>query len=335
MVSDNGPDFVRAYSRRMGPAAKASSSVFVRRASEDMEKPMNRVRRRAAATASIGMLTWLLPGAAGVAAQGANAHVQAFEVASVRPSSVDRITPSPIETRPGGSVVAINVSLRRLIRFAYGLDNYVASETVEGASTLSRTSGRLLDDRFDVIAKAAGDLPLARAGNVGPLNLMMQRLLADRFKLAVRWDERPQQGYALVRLREDGSLGPRARRSDLDCSDPAREKKRTGDPRSCTSSTRIGEMKTSGYRMADLARVLSISTLSPVIDRTGIAGAFDFEMTYDQSEFTLPGTRPATEPSGAPSLFKAIQDQLGLKLERQSIPVPMLVVEHVEPPSEN
>jgi uncharacterized protein (TIGR03435 family) len=251
-----------------------------------------------------------------------------FEVASVRPSTVDRVTPSPIETRPGGAVVAVNVSLRRLITFAYALD---VNENVEGAS-------KILDDRFNVTAKPAGDVPRARNGELGPINLMMQSLLADRFKLVVRPDTRPQQGYVLSRLREDGTLGPRAKKSDLDCADPAtRDRKPTAEaPRSCASTVANNELKMAGHRTADLAQMLSLVMLQPVVDRTGVSGSFEFRMTFDQSEFTPPQLRRGTaEPSSAPSLFKAIQDQLGLKLERQTYPSRTLVVEHVERPSEN
>jgi uncharacterized protein (TIGR03435 family) len=223
--------------------------------------------------------------------------------------------------------VAINVSLRRLITFAYALD---VNESVEGAS-------KILDDRFDVMAKAADDVPRARTGEAGPLNLMMQSLLADRFKLVVRQDTRPQQAYVLTRLRDHENLGPGAKKSDLDCADPAtRDKKPSAeDPRRCWSAIAGNELKMSGQRIADLAKLLSLLMLQPVVDRTGVSGSFDFQMTFDQTEFTPPQLRRDTEPSGAPSLFRAIQDQLGLKLERQTVGSRTLVVEHVEPPSAN
>jgi uncharacterized protein (TIGR03435 family) len=268
-----------------------------------------------------------LLGSARTATQTDTTSDQAFEVASVRPntSGGDNLF-SRVETRPGGSVEAINVPLRLLIHFAYGLNDY---ETIEGPSSR-------LNDRFDVRAKAAQDVPMARWGEVGPLNLMMQELLAERFKLVVQWEDRPQPGYALVRLRDEGSLGPRIRPSDRDCSDPvARKQTLAQKPGACGFSVMNNELKAMDRSMAGLAQILFALMRKPVIDRTGVVGSFDVEMTFDQLEFAPAQFRRPTEPSGAPSLFRAIQEQLGLELEPQQIPVRVLIVEHVESPSEN
>lgn len=250
-----------------------------------------------------------------------------FEVASVRPSTSAGVNPfARVETRPGGTVTTINAPLRLLIQFAYGLTEY---EAVEGRSSL-------LTDKFDVLAKAAEDVPIARFGEVGPLNVMMQELLADRFKLVVRWAERPQPGYALRRIRDDGDLGPRIRPSELDCSDPlAREQKLAQNPSACHFSVMNNQLNAASHTMAGLARILTATVRKPVIDQTAVVGSFDIQMTFDLIEFAPPQFGRPVEPSGAPSLFDAIQDQLGLKLEPQQIPVRALIVEHVEPPSEN
>jgi uncharacterized protein (TIGR03435 family) len=268
----------------------------------------------------------VLLGWSSVATQTATTSSRAFEVASVRPNTGAVNVFARVVTRAGGSVSATNVALRRLIHFAFGLKDY---DAIEGRSSI-------LDDRFDVIAKAPEDVPIARPGEVGPLNLMMQSLLAERFKLVVRWENRLRPGYALVRLKPEGTLGPRIRRSDFDCSDPeGREKAIAKNPSGCAFTVISNELKANSRSMPDLAQILFLLMQTPVIDHTGIAGSFDIEMTFDQLEFALPQFKISADPSGAPSLFGAIQDQLGLKLESQQVPARVLVVGNVEPPSAN
>jgi uncharacterized protein (TIGR03435 family) len=221
--------------------------------------------------------------------------------------------------------VGSNVSLRALIFFAYAL---TPDDRVESRS-------QLIDQTFDVLAKAAADAPPAPAGTVGPLNLMMQHLLATRFSLVVRVEQRSQQGYALVRARADGRLGPGLRPAPL-CGGGT-----IATPAKVNCATRVlnNELRGEGQNMERMARMLSVSLGSPVVDNTGLEGAFDVRMTFDQRalrQFSGPPLRGSDEaPSRLPSLFVAMQEQLGLKLQPQSIPVRVLIVEGVAPPSEN
>ena len=285
-------------------------------------------RRLAALT-----LAFMTLGSARAVTQGGRppqAEVQSFEVASVRPNKSGGFNLAGVQTRPGGVVEAVNVSLRGLIAFAYGLDVY---QVVEGTSTL-------LDDKFDVTATAAATVSPARFAEVGPLNVMMQHLLAERFRLVVRWENRPQPGYALVRARTDGTLGPRMRPSDLECPRQASTSPRPAeDTRSCFFNIVGNELSVPGHRVTDIARLLSMALRRPVIDRTGLLGSYEARMTFDARELPVfGGLRPnppdSTGPN-LPSLFTAVQEQLGLKLEQERLTVPVLIVEHVEPPAEN
>jgi uncharacterized protein (TIGR03435 family) len=159
----------------------------------------------------------------------------------------------------------------------------------------------------------------------------MQALLADRFSLIVRREMRDEPVFALVMARADGKLGPQMKSSTIDCKAAALA---AGGQSSCglTTSTGGAAGKMSGVSQtgADLADALGNFGLSRmVIDRTGLKGAFDFELTW-----TPDTARPS--PGAAadlPSLFTAIQEQLGLKLEPQRGPVEFLIVDRVEPPT--
>ena len=140
-------------------------------------------------------------------APATDATAPKFEVASVRENTADdgRIS---IGIQPGGRYNATNVPLWELIRQAYGIQR----NQLVGAPDWIETT------RFDVVAKAEGDIPrTAPGGPLGPLNLMIQDLLADRFKLRARRETRDLPIYALVLAREDRKLGAGLRESTTDC----------------------------------------------------------------------------------------------------------------------
>jgi uncharacterized protein (TIGR03435 family) len=276
-----------------------------------------------------GIVVLLLIGlAAGVRGeQDARTERPSFEVASVRPNPSPRPTLTGIRTG-NEAVIADNATLRSLIGFAYALREY---QKLEGTSPL-------LDQRFDVNAKAPG-APPARRGELGPMNLMMQSLLAERFKLAVRWEDRTRTGYALVKARADGRLGPRLRPSEIDCQSPEALKVRqiAEDPVRCSLTIMNNEMRTAGHRLSVVTVMLSQILQQPVLDKTGLSGLYAINMTFDQAEFAPRGPVPPVQaaPTGLPSLFTAVVEQLGLRLEQERMTVPTLIVTHVEPPSGN
>jgi uncharacterized protein (TIGR03435 family) len=263
----------------------------------------------------------------------------AFEAASVKPNKSGGNQVS-IGIQPGGRFNAVNVPLRFLIRNAYQLQDF---QLVGGP-------GWVATDRFDVIAKAEGDLPPAPPGTAGPVQIMLRNLMADRFKLRVHRETREMPIYALVLARADGRLGPRLTPSTVDCA--ARGRARGGAPPAiplptdrpvCGMRTGPGSMAGGGFPLSQLAASLSPFAQRIVIDRTGLTGNFDLDLTWTPDQIPQGGGGPGGLPAGVPppppidpngpSLFTAVQEQLGLKLESVRGPVDVLVIDSVEQPS--
>jgi uncharacterized protein (TIGR03435 family) len=256
-----------------------------------------------------------------------------FEVASVKPNrSAD---PGIRIDLPGGNrFVATNVPLRELIRFAYD----VQSVRLIGGPDWARS------ERFDIVATSAQDLPAwTPAGPPMPVLLMLRTLLADRFGLVVHQETRELPVYALTVARDDRKFGPELRASTLDCTAP-----RTGPPPplaptaveqpTCGMRIAPGQMVMGGAPMEQLAGVLSQFVQRTVIDRTGLGGTFDLHLSWTPEQFLKgpppPGAPPLppVDPNG-PSLFAALPEQLGLKLEPQQAPLEVLVIDRVEQPT--
>lgn len=260
-----------------------------------------------------------------------------FEVASVRENtSGDGKIAFGIQ--PGGRFNAVNVPLWDLIRQAYA----VQRTQIVGAPDWTETA------RFDVVAKAEGDIPRSGPGApLGPLNFMVQDLLEDRFKLRAHRETRELPIYALTLARSDRKLGAGLRPSTVDC---AAMRGRGGRGGFAPGPPAPGERPTCGMRMApngvmaggilltQLTQVLSQVTQRMVIDRTGLEGNFDVELSFTPDRMPQgpppPGAPPlpSIDPNG-PSLYTAVQEQLGLKLESERAPVEVLVIDHVERPT--
>lgn len=251
-----------------------------------------------------------------------------FEAASIKKnvSGSDNVS---VRGQPGGRVSITNNPLRNIIRNAYRLQNF---QIVGGPDWINM-------DRWDIVAKAEGDPPPER------MIVMLQNLLADRFKLVVHREMRESPIYALVFARSDRRLGPQLHPSSTDCAAiMAAARARGGAPPSppgdgplCGTRITPGHMMTSATTMADLARILSPTAGRSIVDRTGLTGNFDLELTWTPDSPTGPagadGARPAAENSA--SIFTAVQEQLGLKLEPQRGPVDTLVIESAERPVED
>ena len=158
---------------------------------------------------------------------------------------------------------------------------------------------------------------------------MYQELLADRFKLTFHREEKELPVYALT----VGKSGPKLKKS-------------LGDPNGLPDqnftqfSASLIELGVSNSTIADYFLAMQLVLDRPLVDRTGLVGRYDFllKWTPDESQFGAMGIRfspPSNNPNGPPGLFTAIQEQLGLKLESTKGPVKVLVVDHVERPSEN
>jgi uncharacterized protein (TIGR03435 family) len=262
----------------------------------------------------------------------------AFEIASVRENrSPEGFVQLGIE--PGGRFMARNMPLRMLIRTAYQLQD---AQLIGGPEWVST-------NRFDVLAKGEGNVPLNFPGPgapAGPLQLMLQSLLAERFSLRVHRERSELPIYAVLLARNDGKLGPQLRRTAVDCMATAAAGGRDtrslapapGEHPHCGTRFVPGRITGGGLLMSQFAMSLSQSVQRIVVDRTGLTGYFDIDLKWTPQLMSQGGTPPGAlplppvDPSG-PSIFTAVQEQLGLKLEPTKSSVDVLVIDHVEPPT--
>lgn len=251
-----------------------------------------------------------------VLAAGAWTHAQqptpTFEVASVKAntSGANQVTVSW-----QGSLTMINVPLRAIVQFAYNIN------------TPSRIVGHpdwTNGERFDILAR-----PPADATSVERMRPMLQALLADRFKMVARLEKREVQSYALVKARSDGRLGPNLKPSTTICTGP------TGQPNplaiQCARRAAAGQTMIVGVPMGQIAPLISLAVGRPVVDRTGLAGYYDLELRFAGEP--VAGGLPV-DPE-APSIFTALQEQLGLKLDAERELIEVLVIDRIERPTEN
>lgn len=223
----------------------------------------------------------------------------AFEVASVKRADPNKPLVD-FRTYPGGRLEMTNLTLKNIVQEAYGIKYY----------QLSGGPAWLDNDRFDIVAKAAGDASRAE------MMPMLQTLLADRFQLKVHHEPKEGNVYALV----IGKNGLKLKESNEDKSYVRLMRQEPPDQPGVHYSL-IGQKVSLAVIAENLAGLLA----RPVQDRTEIKGEFDFRLDYSIND----------DPESDPSLFSAIQEQLGLKLEATKGPIETLVIDHVEKPSGN
>jgi uncharacterized protein (TIGR03435 family) len=249
--------------------------------------------------------------------------IPAFDVASVKANhSGDEESASFVQ--PGGRYTATNVTVRMLVKSAYGLHD---DQLVGGPSWIDK-------ERFDVAAMAEGYTTASAFRDHA--RLMLRPLLADRFKLVLRRERRDLPVYAIVLAAADGHLGPQLHRSDPGgCAGPAKATPAVAGagepaiPLPCGAEVyRPGHLAARGMALSNFVLNVSRWTDRVVVDRTGLDGTFDWDVQWTPEDLTVD---PATTPAG-PLLFAALRDQAGFRIERQQSLVDVLVVEHVERP---
>jgi uncharacterized protein (TIGR03435 family) len=204
------------------------------------------------------------------------------------------------------------------------------------ASELFGGPGWLASERFDVHAKFDGDRTSDE--QMG----MLRVLLAERFNLQVHTETRTLRVYRLVLSHSDGRLGPTLRRSTRDCeSEPSITREALAAAHDSFVApcgfTLVGQqvLTATATEIAKLAAGLSNPRMGidrPVIDETGLGGKFDFDL----SSAALSARTPTFAPNvDRPSIFIALQEQLGLKLEPVDGPREVIVIDHVEHPTED
>lgn len=264
------------------------------------------------------MLTWL----AAFLILAQSAAKPEFEVASIKPTAPGE-PGSYIRLAPGGRVDVRNMSLKGLIALCYSIQPF----------QISGGPAWLDSDHFDINAKPE------KTPKQEDVILMIQSLLAGRFQLVFTRETKEMPIYALVMARKDGKPGPRLTVADCVPFDPlkAEEIRESGKTMCGSFGTGRGAMTAVGIPVSNLAPALARMLGRTVIDKTGLAGDFDFKLEWTPDETSAP--RPADAPRApdavGPSLFTALQEQLGLKLESQKGPVEIFVIQKAEKPAEN
>jgi uncharacterized protein (TIGR03435 family) len=230
-----------------------------------------------------------------------------FEVASIR-RNVSGSADDRMNVFPSGRFTADNMSIRTLIRNVYRLQY----------SQLAGGPGWLTNERWDILAAGAS------AANMDEMLECIKALLHDRFKLAVHTEIRDAPYYALVMDRGDRRPGPLLDSDATDC-----RALLPGDER-CAARRAGGALRMSGATMRDVAFSLSRMTDRPVIDQTGLTGAYQFELTWDPNAASV-----STAGNNRASLFTALREQLGLRLDSRQGPVEFLVIDAAQRPVED
>ena len=285
--------------------------------------------------ASAGTLAFGIPLAIGIL-NAPRVHAQTetpkltFEVASIKPNNGDDRRVG-IQIMPGGGLRTTGTTLKFLMTFAYDVRDF----------QISGGPGWINSDRFDIMAKAGQGDSEATLDDmrkmtdalmkpaVDKVREKLRALLTERFQLTIRHETKEEPVYALV----VGKNGPKLQESQA----------KEGAGRHMLMNR--GELTGEGVPMEFLASTLSSQLGRPIIDRTGLTGHYDFKLKWTpdpgQSAWLFggpppPGAEapPPPDPNG-PSIFTAVQEQLGLRLESQKGPVDLIVIDRVEKLSEN
>jgi uncharacterized protein (TIGR03435 family) len=257
-----------------------------------------------------GESAWTIPDPPASKPMAADAD-PAFEVATIKPTKPDE-RPSMLVSSGGRQFSATASSLQTLIAFAYGIH---PRQLIGGPAWLEM-------EKYDVLAHP--DVP--GVPNEKQLRTMLQKLLADRFQLAFHREKKELSIYAIVL----GKNGPKLTKS-------------TGDPNGLPGVRfrGLGKFVGRNTNIADFAGLMQTMVLDrPVVDQTGLPDRYDFTLNWTPDETQFGGRAgqqpaPSDKADAAPDLYTAIQQQLGLKIEPTKAPVEVLVIDHVEKPSEN
>jgi uncharacterized protein (TIGR03435 family) len=233
-----------------------------------------------------------------------------FEVASIKPNKTG---PGNWSTGAGGRETIIGRPVRALISQAFGLQDY---ELIGGPSWMDT-------DLFDVIAQGSN------AAKPDDFLLMMRALLEERFALKSHREVRQGPIYRLVLARSDGKLGPQLRKSPISCAEFMRSGGKpvpSRDPRVMTPCSGFGGNGQEFERARGFSTFvvfLQNQLSQPIEDVTGLTGEFDIDLEWSVS--------PAD--TSKPSIFTALQDQLGLKLEAARGPINVVVIDSIQHPT--
>lgn len=243
---------------------------------------------------------------------------QSFEVASIKPNAANdhRVM---VRMQPGGRYSATGMSTRMLITQAFDLREF----QVIGAPDWTAS------DRFDINAKAESSVERITPAQLRP---MLKSLLVERFQLKYHEETKELPVYKLVVAKGGAKLKPSAAPQGAPSGQPAPQMMRVGR----------GQLNANAATVASVARMISMQLGRDVIDNTGLEGNYDVNLEWTPEPGQgggfpgplPPGAVPPADNNG-PTLFTALQEQLGLRLESAKAPVTVLVIDSIAKPSEN
>jgi uncharacterized protein (TIGR03435 family) len=255
---------------------------------------------------------------------GAPASRPAFDVVSIKPNTSgvgsERIGPILM-----GRFTANSIGVDHLMRLAYKVHDF----EISGAPSWTKS------EKFDIVARAEG-MEKATYEQMQPL---LQSLLADRFRLLLHREIKDLPVYELVAAKGGSRLVAtrEGNCTEFDPKNPPPPQPGRALPRVC-GATRMGRnlLQAVGLSLPDIAADLSEILGRPVVDKTGLMGTFDVHLEFAPDNAVALGAEfsPTADPSD-PSIFTALQEQLGLKLELSKGPIEVLIIDHVERPGEN
>ena len=238
-----------------------------------------------------------------------------FDVASVRQNNLGPQSLSRIVDTPGSTLRLTNVSARTIVQVAYGLS---VPYVVGGPSWLD-------DRRFDIDARAP------RPSSRDELRMMLQRLLSERFGFKARFEDATGKRLELSVARE-GQLGPKLHPASLDC-----RAKSASVPTACEIIRSFDRLHGRGLSIDVLADHLSAVARAEIVNKTGLTGFFEWDLTWFPEQFELGFDRnrfPQVDPAG-PRLPDALREQLGLRLVTVTGIVRRLVIQEMSMPGPN
>lgn len=279
---------------------------------------------------TVSALACLMQWPSGAQAQSSSRAPQ-FEVASVK-QNLTETTESNLNHSLPDRFTATNIPLFFLILDAYEIKGH----------QLVGAPNWIWDKSYDII----GIFPQGNRPDPHQTHLMEQQLLADRFDLKLHPEQREVPAYDLVLAKKDGHLGPQIHKSTMDCVAWAANGRPKVEGTSKSPVSPTGErplcnllvtrtwLSGGGRTIQEFARSLEAMLDRPVFDRTGLTGTYDIDLQWARTDLHAGADASATS-SDAPSLFTAVEEQLGLKLVRHKEPLNVLVVDHVQAPTPN
>lgn len=254
-----------------------------------------------------------------------------FDVADLKPSAPDEA--GGYRMSPGGRLEIRNYPMRVLLAMAFDVDWDHVDEVIFGAP-------KWIDSRnFDIVAKTPPSSDGPPGSGFVPdddTRLMLRALLIDRFRMKVRYEERTIPAYTLVAAKPKLKKAAPSNRSSCKEAKVVADDPRDKNPR--LSELLICRNISMAQFAGQLQALSPYDFATPVQDSTGISGAFDFTLNYTPTwqmntgaaGQATNGALTASDPNGAISIFEAVSNQLGLKLEQRRRPVPVIVIDHME-----